>query len=73
MVPNVTFLLLNAVFGHRFASRPRILVALVFVILLFVLTAVLAAVDTDTFQREFYVITIVSIVLINVNSAIFQV
>ena len=38
MVPNVTMLLLNAVFGHRFRTQPRLLVSLVLVIVLFVFT-----------------------------------
>jgi hypothetical protein len=38
MVPNVTLLLLNAVFGHRFKTQPRLLVSLCLVIVLFAFT-----------------------------------
>ena len=72
MVPNVTFLLLNASFGHHFKTTPRLLVSLIFVILLFGVTCVMTKVDTDQWQDNFWTGTIISIVLININSAIFQ-
>ena len=72
MIPNVTFLLLNAVFGHHFKTTPRLLVSLILVILLFGATCAMTKIDTDDFQNEFYIGTLVSIVLININSAIFQ-
>jgi len=72
MIPNVTFLLLNATFGHHFKTTPRLLVSLILVILLFGVTCAFTKIETDEWQDEFWYITIVSIVLININSAIFQ-
>lgn len=72
MVPNVTFLLLNASFGHHFKTTPRLLISLIFVILLFGVTCAMTKVDTDQWQAKFWIATIISIVLININSAIFQ-
>ena len=72
MVPNVAFLLLNASFGHHFKTTPRLLVSLIFVILLFGVTCVMTKVNTDQWQDNFWTGTIISIVLININSAIFQ-
>jgi len=72
MVPNVTFLLLNASFGHHFKTTPRLLISLIFVILLFGVTCGMTKVDTDQWQDKFWIGTILSIVLININSAIFQ-
>ena len=72
MIPNVTFLLLNAVFGHHFRTTPRLLVSLIFVILLFGATCAMTKIDTNEYQHEFYIGTLVSCVLININSAIFQ-
>ena len=72
MVPNVTFLLLNAIFGHHFRTTPRLLVSLIFVILLFGATCAMTVIDTNEFQNEFWMGTIASIVLINISSAIFQ-
>ena len=71
-IPNVIFLLLNAYFGHHFKTTPRLLISLIFVILMFGVTCAMAKVDTDQFQNAFWTMTIVSIVLININSAIFQ-
>ena len=72
MVPNVTFLLLNAAFGHYFPTKPRLLVSLCFVILLFMFTDAMAKTDTDPWQEAFYYVTLISVVFININSAIFQ-
>ena len=72
MIPNVTFLLLNAVFGHHFRTTPRLLVSLIFVILLFGATCAMTKIDTNEYQHEFYIGTLVSCVLININSTIFQ-
>ena len=72
MVPNVTFLILNAFFGHKLKTQPRLIISLIFVILMFTFTAVMVKIDTDTWQYEFLIVTIVSVVFINVNAAIFQ-
>merc|ERR1719391_51011 len=72
MVPNVTFLILNGIFGHRFKTQPRLLASLVLVILLFIFTSVMVQVDTDSWQSAFMYLTLGSVVLININAAIFQ-
>merc|ERR1740124_438742 len=72
MIPNVTMLILNAIFGHRFKTQPRLLVSLVLVIVLFAFTAGMAKVDTDEWQTDFMTVTLVTVVLINLNAAIFQ-
>merc|ERR550539_1197570 len=72
MIPNVTMLILNAVFGHRFKTQPRLLVSLILVIILFAFTAGMAKVTTDTWQSDFMTVTLVTVVLINLNAAIFQ-
>jgi len=72
MVPNVTMLILNAVFGHRFKTQPRLLVSLVLVIILFAVTAGLTKIPTDDWQSSFMTLTLVTVVIINLNAAIFQ-
>jgi len=72
MVPNVTFLILNGFFGHRFKTQPRLLVSLVMVIVMFTFTSVMVKVDTDSWQRTFLLVTLASVVVININAAIFQ-
>ena len=72
MVPNVTFLILNAVFGHKFKTQPRLIVSLIMVIISFTFTAIMVWVDTDSWQQEFMTLTLVSVAFINTNAAIFQ-
>jgi len=72
MVPNVTFLILNGLFGHKLRTQPRLIISLVFVILLFTFTSIMVQVDTDTWQHSFMMVTLVSVVFININAAIFQ-
>jgi len=72
MVPNVSLLILNGVFGHRFKTQPRLLVSLTLVILLFIFTSVMVKIDTDGWQSTFMYVTLASVVFININAAIFQ-
>jgi len=72
MVPNVTFLILNGVVGHKFRTLPRLVISLVFVILSFIFTSVMVQVDTDSWQSTFLTVTLVSVAFININAAIFQ-
>ena len=51
---------------------PRLLWSLCFVVILFIASLVLVKVDSDTWQLEFLAITLVTIVLINIFTAIFQ-
>ena len=72
MVPNVTFLILNGFFGHKFKTQPRLIVSLVLVIVMFTFTSIMVKIDTDTWQHTFLIVTLVSVVFINTNAAIFQ-
>lgn len=72
MVPNVTFLILNGVVGHRFKTLPRLVISLIFVILSFIFTSIMVQIDTDEWQSTFMYVTLASVAFINVNAAIFQ-
>ena len=48
------------------------LVSLVLVIILFGVTAGMTKVDTDEWQSGFMTLTLVTVVLINLNAAVFQ-
>ena len=72
MVPNVTFLVLNGLFGHRFRTTPRLIWSLALVILLFTATLVLVKVDTDHWQDGFLMLSLAIVVLINIFTALFQ-
>jgi len=72
MVPNVTIMLLNAIFGHHFRTQPRLLVSLSLVIVLFIFTSAMCLVESDGWQDTFLYVTVASVVVININAAIFQ-
>jgi len=72
MAPNVTLLILNALFGHRFRIFPRLLVSLICIVILFSITLALVYVDTDSWQKSFLYLTLLIVVLINVCNGIFQ-
>ena len=73
MIPNVLFLKLNAIYGHRFRSQPRLLAALIIIIILFIFSDVMTKVNTDGWQYEFMGVTLFTVVVINIMVAIFQV
>merc|ERR1712141_894314 len=72
MIPNVLFLQLNAIFGHRFRSQPRLLTAMILIIGLFIFSDAMAKVNTDTWQKQFMSLTLFTVVIINIMVAIFQ-
>lgn len=72
MIPNVLFLFLNAFIGHKFRSQPRLLTALILIIVLFIFSDVMTKVNTDDWQYEFLAVTLFTVVLINIMVAIFQ-
>jgi len=71
-LPNFSFLLLNAVMGHKFCMTKRLLTTLLFMVALFTLTTAFVLVDTDHWQTGFFALTMATIVLINSCGAIFQ-
>lgn len=73
MIPNVTFLFLNSFIGHKIKAFPRLMTALVIIILTFIFTTVMSKVETDDWQYTFLAITLASVVIINIMVAIFQV
>ena len=66
----IRFFLLSC--SCRFKTQPRLLVSLVLVIILFAVTAGLTKIPTDHWQSSFMTLTLVTVVIINLNAAIFQ-
>ena len=73
MIPNVLFLLLNAIIGHKFRAQPRLLTAMIVIIALFIFSDVMTKVNTDNWQYEFLGLTLFTVFIINVMVAILQV
>ena len=72
-IPQVVVLLLNAAFGHKISIRWKLLTSLFGIILLFVLTDVMTQINTDYFQHEFLILTLVTAVFISCCIALLQV
>ena len=71
-VPNAIFVIINAVYGQRFSLSKRLTYSLSIMIVMFTAITALAFIDTDTWQRTFLVVLLALVVVVNVNSAIFQ-
>jgi len=71
-LPNFSFLLLNAVIGHRLSVTRRLVITLLLMVTLFSVTTAFVLVDTDQWQTGFFALTMTTIVLINSCGAMFQ-
>ncbi|KAJ6645911.1 Equilibrative nucleoside transporter 1 [Pseudolycoriella hygida] len=69
-VPNTMFLVLNAFIGHKIPLKIRMVGSLTFVFIFFIATTALVEVNTDTWQNEFFIFTLTSVVLMNIATAI---
>lgn len=56
----------------RGSATARIVVCIIVILVMFVLTTVLAMLDSETWQGQFFWITMVSVVIINVANGIYQ-
>ncbi|XP_031561564.1 equilibrative nucleoside transporter 1-like isoform X2 [Actinia tenebrosa] len=72
MVPNVLMFLLNTLFKHKVRLQVRMLTSLITMTALFVLTTALVKVDTFSWTNNFFYITIVTVIVVNMMSAVFQ-
>ncbi|GLH05598.1 Equilibrative nucleoside transporter 3 [Gryllus bimaculatus] len=71
-VPNTLFLVLNTMLSQKIRLGVRMIGSLAAMLLLFVLTTVLVRVNTDSWQEIFFIVTLTSVVLLNIASAVLQ-
>lgn len=64
-VPNTLFLILNAFVGHKIPLKYRMVGSMTFVFLFFIVTTALVEVNTDSWQNEFFIFTLTSVVMMN--------
>lgn len=69
-VPSILFLILNTALNHKVSLQKRMIGSLLVMLVLFIITTVFVNVDTDTYQDTFFAITLTTVVLLNVSSAI---
>ncbi|XP_055837152.1 equilibrative nucleoside transporter 1 [Episyrphus balteatus] len=66
----MTFLFLNAVYGHYVSLRLKMLGTMIVIFLVFIMTTAFVEVDTDTWQSQFFMMTMGMVVVINISSAV---
>ncbi|XP_055921670.1 equilibrative nucleoside transporter 2 [Eupeodes corollae] len=66
----MTFLLLNAVYGHHVSQRLKMLGTMIVIFLVFIMTTAFVEVDTDKWQHQFFLMTMAMVVVINISSAV---
>lgn len=69
-IPSTIFLIINAVYGHRVLLNRRMNGAYFVMTVLMALTTLFVHIDTDTWQDEFFFITIAIVIGLNAASAI---
>lgn len=69
-IPSTMFLILNACYGHKIRLNIRMIGSLIIVLVFFACNSALIKVDTDKWQDEFFDITIGSVVVMNIATAI---
>ncbi|EDO37568.1 predicted protein [Nematostella vectensis] len=72
MVPNVIMFFLNTLFKHKVKLQTRMVTSLVLMTLLFVLTTVLVKIKTTSWTREFFYLTIATVIIVNMATAVYQ-
>ncbi|XP_041988324.1 equilibrative nucleoside transporter 3 [Aricia agestis] len=70
-IPNLIFLVLNSLYGHWVSVKCRLQGSLIVVTLAFLVTTAFVQVDTDEWQNTFFIITMVTVVIMTAASAIF--
>ncbi|KAH8402958.1 hypothetical protein KR222_001078 [Zaprionus bogoriensis] len=68
-ISGTTFLLLNAVYGHHITLRAKMLGTLCTILVLFGVTSSFVEVNTDRWQEQFFLITLIIVVLLNISAA----
>lgn len=69
-IPSTMFLILNAMYGHKFQLHLRMCGSMIVILVFFACNTALINVDTDKWQDRFFDITIISVVVMNIGTAI---
>ncbi|XP_047019622.1 equilibrative nucleoside transporter 3 [Helicoverpa zea] len=70
-IPNLLFLILNSLYGHLVPLKARLQGSLIIVTVCFLVTTTFVQINTDEWQNTFFIITIVSVVIMTAASAVF--
>ncbi|KAL3874839.1 hypothetical protein ACJMK2_037801 [Sinanodonta woodiana] len=69
-IPNLMVSFLTALLIKRISLKARMYSSIILTILLFSLTLVLTKVNTDTWQTEFFILTIICVVIVSASSSV---
>lgn len=69
-LPNTLFLILNSFLGYLIPLKFRMLGSMLLIFLFFGVTTAFVQVDTDSYQQLFFGLTMITVVLMNIASAI---
>ncbi|KAL3266082.1 hypothetical protein HHI36_010268 [Cryptolaemus montrouzieri] len=69
-VPTLLFLILNIYLVKRVSLNKRVLTAMFLMLVLFVMTVIFVNIDTDDWQDQFFVVTMLTMIVLNGCSAI---
>lgn len=69
-LPNIVFLTLTTFLTHKISLQKRVIGSLILMLILFIMTTVFVKINTDSWQQTFFMVTLASVVLLNVASAI---
>lgn len=64
-ISGTTFLILNAIYGHKFSMRLKMFGTLSVILIVFIITTAFVEVNTDNWQEQFFLITLFTVVIIN--------
>ncbi|CAD6998834.1 unnamed protein product [Ceratitis capitata] len=68
-ISGTTFLILNAIYGHLVSLKVKMLSTLFTILGIFIITTSFVEVNTDHWQEQFFLITLFTVVIINICSA----
>ncbi|XP_050347089.1 equilibrative nucleoside transporter 3 [Nymphalis io] len=70
-IPNLIFLILNSMYGHLVSVKSRLQGSLIVVTVSFLVTTSFVQVNTDEWQNTFFIITMITVVIMTAASAVF--
>lgn len=70
-IPNLIFLILNSLYGHLVSTKSRLQGSMIVIIICFLVTTTMVQINTDDWQNGFFILTIVTVVIMTAASAIF--
>ncbi|XP_024081088.1 equilibrative nucleoside transporter 3 isoform X2 [Cimex lectularius] len=71
-VPSTLFLIINPVINHKISLNIRMYGSLLTMLVLFIITTIFVKINTDSWQEEFFLLTLGIVIVLNIASAILQ-